>query len=205
MLLKQEKTYIVKRVKNDFKWEDIDRADVNIFCWEYDYKPEVYGQAVLTEDGSLIAKLTCFEKNPKAVMKNFMDSVCKDSCLEFFVALDNKNPDVYINFEGNSTGAALICIGKTKGRKRIDEVLGHIPYFKPEILEDRWTIEYRLTKEEIAVLFPGVELKEGYEFTANFFKCGDDTESKHFGMWNHSIAVLPQFHRPEYFGKLIIG
>jgi hypothetical protein len=37
----------------------------------------------------------------------------------------------------------------------------------------------------------------------NFYKCGDETEFKHYGMWNVINNPKPDFHLPEYFGKII--
>jgi hypothetical protein len=37
----------------------------------------------------------------------------------------------------------------------------------------------------------------------NFYKCGDETEFKHYGMWNLIENSTPDFHLPEYFGKII--
>ncbi|HEX9250722.1 MAG TPA: carbohydrate-binding family 9-like protein, partial [Ignavibacteriaceae bacterium] len=39
----------------------------------------------------------------------------------------------------------------------------------------------------------------------NFYKCGDETEFKHYGMWSLIENSTPDFHLPEYFGKIIFG
>ena len=38
---------------------------------------------------------------------------------------------------------------------------------------------------------------------ANFYKCGDETQKPHYLSWNPVKTSKPDFHRPEYFGKLI--
>ena len=38
-----------------------------------------------------------------------------------------------------------------------------------------------------------------------FYKCGDETEFKHRGMWNIINNPKPDFHLPEYFGNIIFG
>ena len=40
-------------------------------------------------------------------------------------------------------------------------------------------------------------------FTGNFYKCGDETEFPHYGMWSEAVSDTPDFHRPECFGRLI--
>jgi len=44
---------------------------------------------------------------------------------------------------------------------------------------------------------------KGNDAIGNFYKCGDETEFKHYGMWNLIDNPKPDFHLPEYFGKII--
>ena len=204
----QKKVYIVKTVNGEFCWDDIDRAEVDIFRWENGgYEPKSFGQAVWHNDNDLRIKLTCFEKEPLITKRNFMDAVCEDSCLEFFFSLDSSKPDVYVNLEANAGGAALMNINSKLGtveKKSLDKILGYVPFYSPEILDDRWSIEFHLTREELKKIFPDVEVKKGLEFSANIYKCGDKTDIPHFGMWNYVGTDSPSFHQPAYFGKLII-
>ena len=39
---------------------------------------------------------------------------------------------------------------------------------------------------------------------ANFYKCGDKTAHPHFLSWNPVGTPSPDFHRPEFFGELIL-
>lgn len=203
-----QKEYVVKSVNGDFCWDNIGKAEVDIFRWEKGgYEPKTYGQVVWHNDSELIVKVTCFEKEPLITKKGFMDAVCEDSCLEFFFSLDKNKPDVYVNLEANAGGAALMNINstlKTTPKKSLDKILGYVPSFVPSISDDRWSIEFRLTREELKKLFPDVEVKKGLEFSANFYKCGDKTDVPHFGMWNYVGTDAPSFHQPTYFGKLII-
>ncbi|MBQ9937663.1 MAG: hypothetical protein IJO86_04975 [Oscillospiraceae bacterium] len=205
MFDREQKSYIIKTVKKDFKWDDIEKINIDRFCWRYDYKPTTYGQIVLVENEGFVVKMTCFEKNPKAVYKNFFEDVYKDSCMEFFACFDNKST-AYVNCEMNSLGASIMSIGKPDcERVPFDEILGHVPSVEPEINEDSWSVTLKLPLEDIYKLYGKINFEKGYKFTGNMFKCGDETEYEHYGMWCRSIAVIPQFHRVEYFGDLIIG
>lgn len=42
-------------------------------------------------------------------------------------------------------------------------------------------------------------------FAGNFQKCGDDTVFPHFTTWNYIDVPKPDFHRPEFFGEMILG
>ena len=44
----------------------------------------------------------------------------------------------------------------------------------------------------------------GDTIKANFYKCGDETEHLHYGMWSRCETEKPDFHRPEFFGTLVI-
>ena len=41
------------------------------------------------------------------------------------------------------------------------------------------------------------------EMRGNFYTC-DESIHPHFGCWSPVLAPAPDFHRPEYFGKLEI-
>lgn len=202
-----KRSYTIQRVKTGFDWDKIEKAPIDQFAWLHDYSPETFGQIVLCDDKEFIIKLTCIEKNPLATFKNYGDTVWVDSCLEFFVAFDAQKPNKYMNCEMNSAGASFMNIG-TKGegkRVAIDKIIGHVPEYKPEVLEDRWSVVLHLTLEDIKKLFGDIEFKTGYKFTANMYKCGDRTEFEHYGMWNLCVNDEPQFHLPQYFGEMIIG
>ena len=40
---------------------------------------------------------------------------------------------------------------------------------------------------------------------ANIYKCGDKTAHPHFLSWSPVGTPSPDFHRPEFFGELILG
>lgn len=206
MFVREQRSYTIKTVDENFSWNDIEKAPIDIFCWRYDYKPKTFAQLVFVEGKELVAKLTCYETDPETRCTKFGEDVYKDSCLEFFAAFNLDTPDIYVNCEMNSAGAALMSIGTNDGDTRVSvpEILGHIPEFHGEVFDDHWCAEVRLTVEDIKKMF-NVEIKKGFKFKGNFFKCGDETKYEHYGMWCRSVAVIPQFHRPQYFGDLIIG
>ena len=205
MFVREQRSYTIKTVDENFSWNDIEKAPIDTFCWTYNYKPETFAQLVFIEGKELRVKLTCYETDPETRCDTFGQDVWKDSCLEFFAAFNSETPDIYVNCEINSAGAALMGLGNNDVANRVsaDKILGHIPYFSGEVFEDHWCAEVRLTVEDIKTLF-GVEIKRGFKFKGNFFKCGDETKYEHYGMWCRSVAVIPQFHRPQYFGDLVI-
>ena len=39
----------------------------------------------------------------------------------------------------------------------------------------------------------------------NFYKCGAKTSLPHYLSWNPIATDTPDFHRPEFFGRLNLG
>jgi hypothetical protein len=48
------------------------------------------------------------------------------------------------------------------------------------------------------------DFSSGKRMKGNFQKCGDKTKFPHYGSWNRIDTPEPDFHRPEYFGDLIL-
>lgn len=185
----------------DVDWSQVDKAMIDKFGWGYnDYKPLCYAQGVYTDDAGMVIKLTAFEKNPRATKTEFMDSVCNDSCLEFFFSADRV---AYTNFEFNALGTQHTSVGAPGHRGPIDQFTER-PVIKAEQFDDRWEITFALSHKMVKDI-TGKELARGAEFYGNFYKCGDECEHKHYGMWNEVKTETPSFHQPGYFGVLHIG
>jgi len=65
-----------------------------------------------------------------------------------------------------------------------------------------WTLKYRLPLKLFEKYY-GEKVSSGLEASANFYKCGDQTEFLHYGAWNPIQSPMPDFHRPEFFGRII--
>ena len=68
--------------------------------------------------------------------------------------------------------------------------------------EDSWTIRLFVPLGCIAALYGRTEFHRGDRIRANFYKCGDETETPHYGAWNFIDLPSPDFHRPEFFGEI---
>ena len=193
--------YYVKTVK-EINWEDAEIAPISHYAWGDMYTPEAEARLLYIENRGLAAQLCCRENDPKTVYQQFYEPVYKDSCLEFFFAVEKNG--IYVNCEMNSAGASLIAVGKSrKNRIRIDEII--VP---PTVRTDKrngvWSVEVLFTLDDLARIFGEILLEAGVTLYGNFYKCGDETEIKHYGMWSPIGTAEPDFHRPEHFGELII-
>lgn len=143
-------------------------------------------------------------------------AIWTDACVECFI-----NPggallpgveagDYYYNIEANCIGNILIGCGQGRhDRVRADKDV------RDKVL--RWSslgrepIGERPQNEpwELALIIPfdcffkhQIERLDGQEIRANFYKCGDGLSQAHYLSWKAIHTEKPDFHRPEFFGKL---
>lgn len=195
-------SYVIKKQKQ-LDFSKIEPAYINKYVWGGIYRPAAYAKLALLEGQGFALQMTCMEKAPKAVYKKFNDPVWLDSCLEFFSSFNNDSK-LYINLEMNSAGAFLMGLRESREKKQDAATIAPIPCTKVIKAGGYWQVEYFLSFAVLEKLFGKVDYCSGYTFKGNFYKCGDETDIPHFGMWNPVGTEKPDFHRPEYFGDLII-
>lgn len=178
---------------------------VSNYLWVEGYAPEVTAQGVYVEGEGFFLKMLCLEKNPKAVYTEQDSPVHKDSCMEFFANFSPETDDRYINFETNANGALHCKLGPGRGNRT---PLRSLPIPQPELCarmeENCWSIELFVPLSCIAAIYGRTGYKSGDVIKANFYKCGDETATPHYGAWSYIDLPQPDFHRPEFFGEIEI-
>ena len=186
-------------------WSGISGVPVDDYPWGGEFRPETTAQLVFVPGDGFWLHMVCGESDPRATFTQFYDMVCLDSCVEFFACFD-ANTDDYINFEVNPLGTSHVSHGPNRGKRtRIDAIIGHPFPVTASVEPERWSVVAHFPIADLVTCFgidPSV-FREGYAFPGNFYTCGGNRE--HFGVWNRVGTESPDFHRPEYFGKLIIG
>ncbi len=185
-------------------WNTVPVAEVCHFRWLTGFAPKTTAQMVFVERYGFILRMACAEASPKADYHAYMDPVYTDSCMEFFA--DWTGDGRYINMEMNANGALLSCIGADRhARIPIRDICGDIFPVAALIEGASWSVTARAPLSMLsAILGSPVEVTHGFAFRANFYKCGDETAIPHYGMWSPVGTEKPDFHRPEYFGTLIV-
>lgn len=134
--------------------------------------------------------------------------VHQDSCVEFFVAPKGLVP--YYNFEFN-------CIGTVHAAKRTDRHNGtllsdeqldkiiRVPSCGTRPFEElegmfSWNLLVEIPLELIGIKYEGKPI----EMRGNFYKCADLATTPHFLSWAPIDTPAPDFHRPEFFGNIIL-
>lgn len=134
--------------------------------------------------------------------------VAEDSCVEFF--LQTPGSEEYWNFEFNCIGA--INASHRKDRKhpiRLTDMelatvkryatCGNNPFQELEGIFN-WGLAIAIPFELI-----GVDVsKLPIEMKGNLYKCASATSMPHYLSWAPIKTDKPDFHRPEYFGKIIL-
>ena len=174
----------------------------------YPYCPEIHFRIAYNEQ-HIFLKFDVHENEFRATEIEDHRPVWADSCVEFFVQLENCKG--YYNIEINAIGTILCAYGTGRvGRRVMPTRLSNT------ILRDS-TIKYNNENKDEAfyqwsliVKFPHTAFFK-HHFTpvpgnlikGNIYKCGNKLPHPHFVSWNPVKTEKPDFHRPEYFGTLI--
>ncbi|MDB5061653.1 MAG: hypothetical protein JWP67_1496 [Mucilaginibacter sp.] len=166
------------------------------------YTPKVNFTIAYTVE-SILLKYNVIENELIANYREINDPVYHDSCVEFFIKFDK---DVnYYNLEFNCMGTALVgygsgkyeritipkeAVSKIKSRSHIRTMEGGI----------HWQLSL-IIPFSVLVYHSFTSLKNK-SCSANFYKCGDKMTYPHFLSWNNIDHPSPNFHLPEFMGKI---
>lgn len=130
----------------------------------------------------------------------------EDSCCEFFLSPTGND---YFNIETTCIGSILMAHGSGRdGRTVLDPEEVAKVIRRSSLEKKEYSLEGGPYEWSLDILIPfellglsGSSLPESV--SANFYKCGNLTAHPHYVSWNPVKTPSPDFHRPEYFGKLI--
>lgn len=153
----------------------------------------------------------------RAVFEHDHDAVWADSCCEFFCRIPGHSE--YFNFEINPIGTMTVstrtarsenvCKLSAADMQRIVRVapLGNKAFGEKEGEHD-WEIGMQIPFALLYGMSQDEWMAAGSPIPAmlecNFYKCGDDTAHPHFLSWAPIHTPKPDFHRPEFFGLMIL-
>ncbi|NOR76804.1 MAG: hypothetical protein GQ525_16800 [Draconibacterium sp.] len=180
---------------------------IDIINWnEFPYRPDLKFR-IAHNKNEIWLKYYVAEKNILAKETLTNGDVYKDSTVEFFISIDKKN---YYNFEFSCIGTIHLAHGAGRGnRKLIDSDIAEKIEIKSSLgnqpFEEKsgnfiWEMMIRIPVE--CFVFDNITSFHKLKATANFYKCGDETSEPHFVTWNLVGTENPDYHCPEYFGKM---
>jgi len=202
-------TIELQEIANDDRWQRIEEIKIKDYLWmQNNYKPEVIVKACYS-DKYIYLRFLVFEQKIAVRYLNAGDPVFKDTCVEFFINLFPRETEQYFNIEMNAIGTIKMGYGIKRNRSYLTasdlNEMKIVTSIKHPVTglhgSDYW-------KLYCAIPIKLLEKISKKKFNAddaigNFYKCGDETEFKHYGMWNLIENSKPDFHLPEYFGKII--
>ena len=211
------KTIRVPRVEVDnlrveFVPEVMDKAGVKYHVidtvnWkEFPYTPDVRFRIAHTGQAILL-NYKIKEEAVRAVASGDNGRIWEDSCVEFFVTFDGRQ---YHNVECNCVGMILSGVGPGRENRSL------LPVEQLAEVQRKSTLDVSdlpvdgPVNWEVSLIIPagifaasGIESFNGVEARGNFYKCGDLLPTPHFLSWNPIEIPTPNFHRPDFFGRIL--
>lgn len=210
--------FISKAPEMDLNWDawnDAETAELtNLRQESSDHKPQVFVR-LFHDNDHIYGMYKVIDRYVKVTHVNFQDSVCRDSCVEFFF-----KPSVgpgYFNLEMNAGGTFLIYYVRNNHQlgeayvdfSEVDEKYGKLIQVKtsmpktvdPEITTPvTWYAQFAIPTNALEHYCGKTGDLTGKQWRCNFYKCADKCSHPHWLSW----APVPvcNFHLPECFQPL---
>lgn len=192
-------------------------SNVNEYPTATDHHP-MTTLKLLHDDTNIYGLFTVKDRYVRAIATTYQDSVCRDSCCEFFF-----KPSVgpgYFNLEISAGSTFLLyyvadCTITDHGFKeyykvapehgRLVTVKTTMPHIiEPEIEEPTdWQAMFTIPTETLEPYCGKIGTLNGQAWTANIYKCADRTSHPHWLSWAPLPKPFPGYHQPAYFQALL--
>jgi hypothetical protein len=182
-------------------------SSIQVINWkEFNYKPNVSFRIGHTGN-EIWLKYYVTENHIRAKETRINGEVYKDSCVEFFISHDKEN---YYNFEFSCIGTIHLAWGPGRhNRKFVDPAIVKKIAIKSSLGDQpidnasgefEWEMMIRIPLDCFA--YSNLNSFSKLKAAANFYKCGEETAITHYVTWNPVGTDTPDYHRPEFFGKV---
>jgi len=118
--------------------------------------------------------------------------------MEFFFSPDEAD-NHYFNFEINPLGTLYLHYNTSRYDTHAVDVPEELFDIKSVITQKHWELFYKIPFDFILTHFKQITTN----CRANFYKCGEHTQIEHYACWNEIHLDNPDFHCPQFFGKLV--
>lgn len=177
------------------------------------FKPEAKAK-IMYDDENIYVIFQVKDRFVRCLTDRINGPVYKDGAVEFFFAPDQAQPLLYFNLETNCGGTPLMHFNLVprKESKRLTEddikkveIAASLPrIIDPELKEPvTWTLEYKIPLELLEKYASVTRPAKGVEWRANFYKIAENSSNPHYITWALVENEKPDFHKPQFFGKLI--
>jgi hypothetical protein len=221
--MKKDSVYSVARLSQPMKidanwdkaqWKNVQPLDITNYMGAIPgFKPTAQAKMMYDNDNLYVifnVKDCCV----RCLTNKINGPVWEDGACEFFFAPDEKKPLLYFNLETNCGGTPLMHYNlvprKESKELSVDDIKKiEIAHTLPQIIDPEmkqpvtWTLEYRIPLAMLEKYAPLTHPKKGVAWKANFYKIAENSSNPHYITWAEIINEVPDFHKPEFFGKLI--
>jgi hypothetical protein len=188
-------------------------------CASIDYSPWAAGgalppaQAAMAFDGRAFhVRFKAWERPIRVQAQRHNGLIWWDSAVEFFFNPTGGFDGRYLNFELNAEGKMLLGVGEGREDRTLldfDPAQFAIRCDVPEGGASAWdkpfyTVRFSIPVAFLESIYGYIDYQSSTELCANFYKCGEKTKNPHYGCWNLIETDQPDFHRPEFFGCLVM-
>lgn len=208
------KSLIVNGIWNKMEWQNIEAIELTNFMGEIpEFRPVVKAK-MMYDANNLYVIFKVKDRYVRCITDEINGPVWEDSCVEFFFSSDSNSFERYFNLEINCGGTPLMYYNVIPRKdytvlapddiKQI-EIVSTLPQIiDPEITErTTWVIECRIPLRLIRKYSKTIQPDFGVCWKANFYKIADKTSNKHYMTWSPIGQAEPDFHLPNYFGRLL--
>lgn len=222
-VMKKESVYNVARLGEPMKidaiwdkpqWKNIQAIEITNYMGTIPgFKPLAQAKMMYDAD-NLYVIFHVKDRYVRCITKEINGPVWEDGAVEFFFAPDIKQPLLYFNLETNCGGTPLMHFNlvprkESKELSKEDIKKIEIAHTLPQIIDPEmkdpvtWTLEYRIPLAILEKYFKITRPGKGVEWKANFYKIAENSSNPHYITWSVVEIEKPDFHRPEFFGRLI--
>jgi hypothetical protein len=220
---RENKIYTIKRSDspvvpgqgwNSTQWQAADTGSLDFYMGGKPAFMPTVNFRLLYDESNIYVIFKVKDRFIKACRRDYHSDVCKDSCVEFFFTPGADTSQGYFNLEMNCIGTLLFYHQKRRDTDKVEVDVKDCRKIKPvsslsapiedEIRRDlTWFVEYSLPLSILPAYAPFEKPGKGVEWRANFYKCGDETSNPHYLTWSKVDLPGPDFHQPDFFGKII--
>jgi hypothetical protein len=221
--MKKESVYNVARLKQPMKidavwdkpeWINVQPVDITNYMGAIPGFKPVAQAKMMYDDNNLYVIFHVKDCCVRCLTKEINGPVWEDGAVEFFFAPDVAKPLLYFNLETNCGGTPLMHYNlvprkESKELSKEDIIKVEIAHTLPQIIDPEmkdpvtWTLEYRIPIAMLEKYSVVTHPKKGVEWKANFYKIAENSSNPHYITWSLVEIEKPDFHRPEFFGRLI--
>lgn len=201
------KTYTIKKVTladisiDSPLWNEATVGAIDNYPWNQPEDTVKTNFYMLSDENGIAMKFHSDEQNPIGEADGMNTDVYLDSCVEIFLNASPETTDKYLNFELSVNGFMHFGLGAG----RFDRELQYIDFDSlkietKELSQGGWEAKFYIPYSLLKNYYPEISAS----WTGNFQKLCERCRAPHWGCWNLIGTEKPDFHRPEYFGKIIL-